>query len=716
MQSDPASRALARNTKMGIPDADNDPMTRDAAPAKEPSEQGQGGYDPAMMGQEQQVRDDDDQHFEDGGEVGDEDNQAPDGQSFADGGQVEDDKWPDEDGLSKNIEDRRGEAPTAPVDGRSTYDFALDDQRSKMLSSDSDKWADTKNKLSGKFYDGGGEVEGQETVAQLTPDAPQGAIPEPEQPAEGQQPGFRETMGNAIGMRGQDAQKKVTSDGEEAWRTAAMEGINAGLDYGRNVVHGVNRPVSDETHEQDHHGYLTGKGAMDGTQFMDAQKAVDPQGTMDSSSRLQKTIGSVYDFYKNRYGADSAEPGTPAAKAVWSILQYARRAYDAYASHAIVAGDKGAPDIMAQSATNALGKVPGGMPATVTPIGMGDPAMSLESGFKVQVTDPDTGKVVTDQVLSRSQLTHLLTQGTDRLTERGLPASIEMASQTRPGSEQHPKGADRPQQHLQAWRRANPGADDPNPASPAAGLIRQGQSALPSKGYPTGERAWEMQRKGQGSLQGPRGYGPPDPGRIVGNTAKENGLPEDVNTNGMSVGEMQRLKTQQNEQNLRGNPALDVEKERSRSRIEAAKVAGESRTKVAGDNNKTKLEVTDKVQTGLTGRQINSPSQQAQNERALLNRAATATENWRRNEPKPPTPEQIKEHTAMMMEFYRTQMRAPGGQAPGGAPQPAPPAPAPAAPPQQQAPGQPPTKEINGWLYRANPQTKQWEPVQKLGQ
>lgn len=739
MQANPTDRALQRSTQMGIPDADNDPRTQDATA--------------------QDVQQDDDAGAPNSGQGGfDTDQMGGDAQEFEDGGDVEP-RYGSIEGLpeSTNIEDRRGEPPkVAPGEEANR-------SRGKLLPSQT--WTDTGRRLKNKVldlaqmtkdsvsdaraslgFDGGGDV----------PDDTSGAIPEPdtpEQPAAAAPP----EEGDDSGYAG------------DSWRNSAHEAVTAGLDYNREA-HGVNRPVTDETHERDVKDYLTGKGAVNPDQFAAAQRAVDPDGSLPPGSRTLKAIGSLFDFYnkKGASGGGGGEgdlpeepykdgPSNPGSEAAGAAIKLVSKMFNAFAMHATVAADKGADTIAAQSAQNALDKLPDGLSANVTFLGgaagaavregappsvpghvnIGSTAFEQPSPqdgggkFKVQLTDDETGKPVLSKELTGPQLIHALQQGPDRMLEHGAPAIIAAAAKVAPGQEAHPKrpwyeqgyrpgsvipgsnqlaGAQAPagpyatplaQAQLKAWQRANPGAQPPDPQSPAGKLIAAGKSPLASPGYPNSDQQWRSQQSGGVNLQGPRGVGPADPGTRPGNNPGANGLPPGVNTDMMSVGEASRLRRMANEGEIKGNPQLDVQRERTRGQIEAAKTTAGARTENNQRTNDTKLMTERERQTGLNGRQINSPSQQAQNDRAIINRAAAAADAEIKNGSKVDRQKLIDEYTT----FFRSRMQATQGQQPQ----------APQQQPQPQAPqqGPQPGMEKNGYRFKGgNPADRNnWEPI-----
>lgn len=678
MQGDASGRALARDTHMGIPDADNDPQTQDAAPTA-------AQQDDDAAAPDQSTGDQPEQSFAEGGEV--EDNQPA----------ISEDQlstFP----LSSNIEDRRGEPPKVGPDG-------------KLLPSET--WADTGRRLTNKLADLKSAVIGQGSYD--TANRPRAAGDEegaiPEDPSS-----FRKTMGDAIGMRGKGAQQAVTAQGEEGWRNSAHEAVTAGLDYGRNVVHGVNRPVSDESHEGDVKDYLSGAGSMDPNQFTAAQRAVDPQGALDTSSRLQKTLGSIYDFYKKGEAGGGQMADAIAPKAVWGALQYVRKAYDAYSHHAIVAGDKGADEVMAKSAEEAMNKVPDGLLAKVTylggaarsaamegepqsvdghidmgtpqgaapaspgRIGMGDPAMSLEGGkFQVALSDPETGKTVHNQTLTKPQLGHALSQGFDRMVEHGTPTVVGGAAQVQPGMEQHPKRSS----------------------------------------YPSSDKLWQAQQSGSvRAVDGGRGagIGPRDPGTPVQPSGA--GMAPGTDTTNMSIGEQQRLRKIYQTRQAEGEPpAAAAARIAAESRVKAAEIGAGSRTENNQRTNDTKRYQTDQTQTGLNGRAINSPSQAAQNDRAILNRAAAAAEADLKNDATAMTPEQRQAKRLKLTNDYVEAFRqhaARGQQPQPQAPQPQAPQPQAPQPQQPQQPAAPqPGMEKNGFRFKGgNPGDRNnWERI-----
>lgn len=644
MQTNAGDRALARTTHMstGIPD--------EATP--------------------QEQRDDDDQHFAEGGEV-----ESPDesGREFAAADRSGDkrlaDKWenmPD----SKNIEDRRGEPPTANEDG------SLGPSKTWRATGQrlSNKLLDLKNAMG--FADGGEvpdeEVPPEEGLDEAAPPPAQG-IPEP--PAEGEAPqkpkGARQVFGDAMGMRGRQAQEATQEQGAADWRSAAMEGINKAIDWGYNTIHGVNRGVSQGEQDPEHkaavHSMMNGHGAMSAQQWDDLMQSVDPTGLMDNATKQMKGISELYQFYGPEKGA----------AAVWSALQKNRTDYDKARALATVAVEKNKPDAAAAAAQHAFNAVPDGIHTKVSPfrpgsildrmlgngapppaaggvaeptgagnvgeagrIGMGDQAMEMDASknmqgpeapaFKVVQTDPESGKIISQGTLTNEQLIHAMAQPFDRSLHQGTVQHVGGATQTAVGQGQH---------------------------------------------MSFGQRL-----------------------------AVANGLPATMDVGGLQTSEIGALRRQYLSRQAQGeDPRLAVAREGNQSRIEAAKISAGSREANNQRSNETKAGIEEKRQTGMNGRQINSPSQQAQNDRAMLNRATAAAENDAKSMAKRPSVEEMQALTQRYLDFYKTQQ---GGQKPA-APAAAPAAPqAPAAPAQQQQ--QPQTKVYNGRTYTFDPVKKGW--------
>lgn len=354
MQTNPADRALARNTRVqaGIPDADMDPTTQNVGTADDYATSDQdamGGMGEDMTAQAPPP-DDQSQGFEDGGEVD---------------GETNDYKW-EQLPESNNIEDRRGENPPAAAGGMDVlgaYKSNVLNEGSQPAYQAGDAWNRITNKLGSKFFDEGGPVEEDPQAPPAIPmeageDMPGEMNDEP--PAGPNS--IRQVLSKAIGSP--QEQKEVYQEGADSWKNSAMEGITAAMDYGYNTLHGVNRGMSGGEHDPEHKASVSslfkGDGAISKEQWDQALFTVDPENAMDDSSRHLKALGKLQEFY----GAEDPQKG---AAAVWAGLQHSRRDFNASAAAATAAADAGKMDSAAVLASRAFNKVPDGTITTVTP-------------------------------------------------------------------------------------------------------------------------------------------------------------------------------------------------------------------------------------------------------------------------------------------------------------------------------------------------------------
>jgi hypothetical protein len=296
MQPDGQSRSLARASRMGIPDADNDPNTKDPAGA-------QYAMRTDDLPESENIDDRRDGNFDDTVTPENMVNLRPDGYY----------KEPGLGGL-----------------------FATDGG-----DEDVDEYAE------GGLVD---DEDDQEPDDQVTGSVTAPAIPDEE--------GFG---GADDDQQSIDETGNLPAEGGEGdWRNGAMDAITKAIDYGYNKLHAANRPIDDDgSHEDSVRAMLSGDGAASHDQVQAAQQAVDPEGKLDEPSRMLKAVGSLADFYKKRYGEGSEAPDDPASKAVWGVLQYARKAYNANAAASTAAIDNGRYESGAKLAQRALNQVPG---------------------------------------------------------------------------------------------------------------------------------------------------------------------------------------------------------------------------------------------------------------------------------------------------------------------------------------------------------------------
>lgn len=519
-------------------------------------------------------------------------------------------------------------------------------------------------------FEHGGYVEDdlapEEVTAPVTPAIPEqmgepmdDTVPEAEGDAGAEGVGTRT---GRVGSRALWPEQPRQSD----WRVDAMEGINAGINYGMNL-HGVNRPTDpDGTHEEDVRKYLSGDGNVPPDQM---EKLLQASGTDDGDegSRWQKAIGSVYRFYKDRYGGESQQANLddPASKAVWGVLQYARKAFNASAGFASVAMDNGNMESAARAAQMALDRIPDGLNVAVK--WLGDQVAGLENPlggvidrwrgvndpqgpenprvqvtdnvqvgpgqngrFQTVITDPESGRTVFDAQLTPDQLKHVMAEGFDRALARGTVTQLGRASEMTEGF-----------QSIRGTARA--------PANPAEAGYDPRIEQTPQSG----------------------GQQPQQPQRPQRPFVSQPGLPPDMDTRNMSVGEISRLRREHAMAQAR-----DTRGPAERIRADA----NVQREQIRGESNVQREQIR---QTGLNNRLANAPGQEMANLRAAATRAAQdarvfITDFQARNSGRSPPQQQIDQYLRERTQFWQQRMArdqaGQGGQQPqapqGGGQQP----------------------------------------------
>jgi hypothetical protein len=519
-----------------------------------------------------------------------------------------------------------------------------------------------------------------------TPAEAEPAIPEME--AEGE--AGAEGVGTRTGRVGSRALfPQDTNKGTVDWKTDAMEAINSGIEYGMNST-GVNQAVDDGTGEQGAYDYLSGKGSVPADQMQSLMESIDPEGQMDDGERWQKALAIVHRHYK---GDDTKEDKS--GQASFGVLQYARRFFNASAAYAAVAIERGGYQQAAGAATKALNSIPDGLNVAVnwlgdqwsaanervdsgtdafsnsarnisnavsgapayTPQGPQNPRTQLDGNsniqvgkpdangvFQIVVTDPDAnGRVVMDEQISPQKLEHMLANGFDRALLKGTVNSLGEASRATEGFQQWPRGT----------RTAQ--AQDPRVKPGNAPLSTSPQGRGPGRGEAMTGSGNIVDYSGEPPAVQGRGSAPAD-GRDM---AERNGLPRGTNLEGLSVGEISRLRRQH-----AGIPTLTPTGNRrqpfmSDDRVVGARIASQAaRDKeiMRGANNLEREGIRGDVrltqeqmrQKGLDRRGANAPGQAEASRRGWEAAARKETEAWANNHPKPGTITR-----EMRNEYYR---------------------------------------------------------------
>lgn len=479
MQTDPNSRALARNTQVqaGIPDVDNDPSTQDASMAA-PDQQQQQDDDnaPPDMSQPDPSQDP---------------SQGSDTTSFADGGEVP---------------DTSGEAfAGASTDGDKTlpsnYDRRLPDQKESenvedrasgpKISENRQGWRNVadraKRLISGDYgphqnYPGSGRDDIKFEDGGEVPDEEQSPAPEPQEGAgdpSGNMGGGIPTDGDEQPQPqqrppGQRARAKEFSNDMEGWRANAMDAVSAGLEYGLSKVKQGLGGAEDPVYRKAVEGHLKGEGAVDPKQWDQALESVDPSGQMDAPTRNLKAIGALYEFYKQAGGDDTPHGDIQAAAAAHSVQQHWRKQANALAAHATVADDQGVFPAAAKAASDWFNKSGSGLITTIVP--GGDQGMSLEGAPDPMDRDAATQswEKVGPRLSGKRRPTSQIGQG-DPGMDMGGDAGIPEPS----GPNDQPALPPPGKSDVMANNPTGPGNSAAQPAPPQAG-------AIPPAGSPVG--------------------------------------------------------------------------------------------------------------------------------------------------------------------------------------------------------------------------------------
>lgn len=539
-------------------------------------------------------------------------------------------------------------------------------------------------------YADGGEVDGEDDE-EVTEPVTDGAIPDD---------------GEAAPL--DDTEAAQQQEGGDDWRGAAMEGINAGLAHGYDNVHAVNRPMSDDTHEDSVRAMLSGEGATPPDQYDAALRAVDPDGALDPASKQVKVLGDLYKFYGG---------GDKGAEAVWGGLQHQRKQFNALAAYAAVALDRGAFESGAKTAESAFNVVPDGLLTRIKAALFNGPSEELPGGgtfdrkkLEGEAGVNDIGKE--DAMTAPDGKTRITKNDTAFGTSNGGGVKFHV-EQIDPESKKMILSKDLTLDQLKA-ALASPGAFDRMAHGGTTTHIgRSASEDLRMQADPDYQRGQAAANRIDKPSPGYDAHGaklPPE--KTFGQrVADANGL-EGMDMNGRTVSEIGRLRSQNDMARIKGGGAERLarinneSRERTaagtqagaRERAQMTNAAAERRARIAAGVDPD----TGQRSGDLTGR---AAQNNANDNRIIEGRVKDAVARMG----KPPTEDEIDQlRERARAGYYHEQGRQPPGQQ------------------QQQQPaaqsgqadqrrkmlsGEPVMNKADGKYYRYNPATRHMDPV-----
>lgn len=182
------------------------------------------------------------------------------------------------------------------------------------------------------------------------------------------------------GMQGN--QEEPTNDRWEAARRSVRDGLNkAASDAGFDVDAAIDDPELEDLRQK----YIRGYGATPAGVMRQVMDKIDPDKKMPASERNMMALAEVYQFYTERGELDKAQD------AAASMVQYYRRSFQQFAALARAAIEGGDLDKAQKAAIAAYANIPNGRDLSIEKL--------RDGKYEVRVTDMETGKEVTNQVM-----------------------------------------------------------------------------------------------------------------------------------------------------------------------------------------------------------------------------------------------------------------------------------------------------------------------------